>query len=125
MSSPRRSSSAGRRWLTALYIGRWLDAGAHYHMALAGSPADNPDQRIADDIFGFIYGGGAGLYGYSVIALQTVTALVSYSIVLWDCSANFTVPGTSSLRAGLPVLRRRCSTPASARRSRIGSGGPW
>ena len=86
-----------RRWLTALYIGRWLDAGAHYHMALVGSPADNPDQRIADDIFGFIYGGGAGtgLYGYSVIALQTVTALVSYSIVLWGLSANFTVPGTS------------------------------
>jgi putative ATP-binding cassette transporter len=84
-----------RRWLTALYIGRWLDAGAHYHMALTGSPADNPDQRIADDIFGFIYGGGAGLYGYSVIALQTVTALVSYSIVLWGLSANFTVPGTS------------------------------
>jgi putative ATP-binding cassette transporter len=86
-----------RRWLTALYIGRWLDAGAHYHMALAGSPADNPDQRIADDIFGFIYGGGAGtgLYGYSVIALQTVTSLVSFSIVLWGLSANFTVPGTS------------------------------
>jgi putative ATP-binding cassette transporter len=86
-----------RRWLTALYIGRWLHAGAHYQMALTGSPADNPDQRIADDIFGFIYGGGAGtgLYGYSVIALQTVTALVSFSIVLWGLSANFTVPGTS------------------------------
>jgi vitamin B12/bleomycin/antimicrobial peptide transport system ATP-binding/permease protein len=86
-----------RRWLSALYIGRWLDAGVHYRMALAGSSVDNPDQRIADDIYGFIYGGGAGtgLYGYSVIALQTVTSLVSFSIVLWGLSANFTVPGTS------------------------------
>ena len=46
-----------RRWLSALYIGRWLDAGVHYRMALAGSSVDNPDQRIADDIYGFIYGG--------------------------------------------------------------------
>src|SRR5271155_4170514 len=27
-----------RRWLSALYIGRWLDAGVHYRMALVGSP---------------------------------------------------------------------------------------
>ena len=102
-----------RRWLSALYIGRWLDAGVHYRMALVGSPVDNPDQRIADDIYGFIYGGGAGtgLYGYSVIALQTVTALVSFSIVLWGLSANFTVPGTS-FYVPASCSGRRCSTPA-------------
>ena len=48
-----------RRWLSAHYIGRWLGEGAHYPMALAGAPADNPDQRISEDVFGFIYGGGA------------------------------------------------------------------
>ncbi|HZC97937.1 MAG TPA: SbmA/BacA-like family transporter, partial [Bradyrhizobium sp.] len=53
--------------------------------------------KRADDVYGFVYGGGSGtgLYGYSVIALQTVTSLVSFSIVLWGLSANFTVPGTS------------------------------
>jgi putative ATP-binding cassette transporter len=86
-----------RRWLSARYIGRWLGGGAHYRMALAGAPADNPDQRIADDIYGFIYGGGSGtgIYGYSVIVLQTLTSLVSYAIVLWGLSANFALPGTN------------------------------
>lgn len=94
-----------RRWLTARYIGRWLGGGAHYPMALAGSPADNPDQRISEDIYSFIYGGltnaGAGLYGYSVTVLQTLTSLVSYAIVLWALSANFSLPGTSLVVPGL------------------------
>ncbi|HEY1941626.1 MAG TPA: ABC transporter ATP-binding protein/permease [Roseiarcus sp.] len=92
-----------RRWLTARYIGRWLGGGAHYPMALAGSPADNPDQRISEDIYGFIYGGGAGtgLYGYSVTVLQTLTSLVSYAIVLWALSASFTFPGTALVVPGL------------------------
>jgi vitamin B12/bleomycin/antimicrobial peptide transport system ATP-binding/permease protein len=92
-----------RRWLSALYIGRWLGGGAHYPMALAGSPADNPDQRISEDIYGFIYGQGAGtgLYGYSVTLLQTLTSLVSYAIVLWILSASFTVPGTHFVVPGL------------------------
>jgi len=92
-----------RRWLTARYIGRWLGGGAHYPMALAGSPADNPDQRISEDIYGFIYGGGAGtgLYGYSVTVLQTLTSLVSYAIVLWALSASFTLPGTNVIVPGL------------------------
>jgi putative ATP-binding cassette transporter len=92
-----------RRWLSARYIGRWLGGGAHYPMALAGTPADNPDQRISEDIYGFIYGGGAGtgLYGYSVTVLQTLTSLVSYAIVLWGLSANFTFPGTNLVVPGL------------------------
>jgi len=92
-----------RRWLSARYIGRWLGGGAHYPMALAGTPADNPDQRISEDIYGFIYGSGAGtgLYGYSVTVLQTLTSLVSYAIVLWGLSQNFTVPGTNVVVPGL------------------------
>ncbi|MBV8662576.1 MAG: ABC transporter ATP-binding protein/permease [Hyphomicrobiales bacterium] len=92
-----------RRWLTGRYIGRWLGGGAHYPMALAGSPADNPDQRISEDIYGYIYGGGAGtgLYGYSVTVLQTLTSLVSYAIVLWDLSSTFTLPGVSLVIPGL------------------------
>ena len=39
-----------RNWLTQRYIGRWLGQGTHYRMRLKGDQADNPDQRIADDI---------------------------------------------------------------------------
>jgi putative ATP-binding cassette transporter len=91
-----------RRWLSGHYIGRWLGGGAHYNMALAGSPTDNPDQRISEDIYGFIYGSGSGtgIYGYSVTILSTLTSLVSFAIVLWGLSANFTLPGTSLLIPG-------------------------
>ncbi|MGO4869336.1 MAG: ABC transporter ATP-binding protein/permease [Roseiarcus sp.] len=92
-----------RRWLTAHYIGRWLGGGAHYPMALAGTPADNPDQRISEDIYGFIYGGGAGtgIFGYSITVLSTLTSLVSFAIVLWTLSAGFPLPGTNVIVPGL------------------------
>ena len=43
-----------RNWLTQRYLGRWLGQGTHYRMRLKGDQADNPDQRIADDIRQFI-----------------------------------------------------------------------
>src|SRR5262249_32257014 len=46
-----------RRWLTGNYVGRWLDSHTHYRMSLAGGGADNPDQRISEDINRFIDGG--------------------------------------------------------------------
>jgi putative ATP-binding cassette transporter len=92
-----------RRWLSAYYIGRWLGGGAHYPMALAGTPADNPDQRISEDIYGFIYGGGsgAGIFGYSITLLSTLTSLVSFALVLWTLSAGFPLPGLNVIVPGL------------------------
>ncbi len=92
-----------RRWLSANYIGRWLGGGAHYQMALAGTPADNPDQRISEDIYGFIYGGGsgAGIFGYSITLLSTLTSLVSFALVLWTLSADFPLPGFNVVVPGL------------------------
>jgi len=92
-----------RRWLSAYYIGRWLGGGAHYPMALAGTPADNPDQRISEDVYGFIYGGGsgAGIFGYSITLLSTLTTLVSFAIVLWTLSVDFPLPGFNLIVPGL------------------------
>ena len=92
-----------RRWLTAHYTGRWMSHGTHYKMLLAGSPTDNPDQRISEDIYAFIDGRGAGtgIYGYSITALQNLTSLVSYSIVLWSLSTGFTLPGLAIVVPGI------------------------
>ena len=87
-----------RRYLTDSYTARWLGGHAHYKMALVGSDADNPDQRIAEDVNRFIDGGtsGYGIYSYSILLIATVTSLVSFSIVLWGLSANFTLPARRS-----------------------------
>ncbi|PWB81666.1 MAG: ABC transporter [Methylocystaceae bacterium] len=85
-----------RRWLTEHYVSRWLGRHTHYHMTLAGNQTDNPDQRIAEDVNRFIDGGtdGYGIYSYSILLISTLSSLVSFSIVLWDLSGNFALPGT-------------------------------
>jgi putative ATP-binding cassette transporter len=87
-----------RRWLTNHYIGRWLAGNTHYRMGLLNADADNPDQRIAEDVARFIDGGsvGRGIYSYSILLISMLSTLVSFSIVLWGLSANFTIPGTET-----------------------------
>jgi len=92
-----------RRWLTQYYVSRWLGGHRHYRMMLAGGIADNPDQRIAEDVNRFIDGGneGYGIYSYSILLISTLSSLVSFAIVLWDLSGNYPIPGTDVRIPGL------------------------
>jgi vitamin B12/bleomycin/antimicrobial peptide transport system ATP-binding/permease protein len=86
-----------RRWLTDFYVSHWLDDSNHYRMTLFGGETDNPDQRISEDIYRFIDApteGQTGLYGYSIQLISTLSSLVSFAIVLWALSANFSLPGS-------------------------------
>jgi putative ATP-binding cassette transporter len=87
-----------RRWMTERYFGVWLDEGSLYRAALVGQAADNPDQRIAEDVRNFLN----STYAYSISVLSTVSTLVSFSIILWTIPADFTVPGTEIIVPGLP-----------------------
>ncbi len=87
-----------RRWMTASYTSRWLANSMHYRMALAGTSTDNPDQRISQDVGGFINGSGTGtnsgsvgFYNYTISAISTATNLVSFSIILWTISRSMNV----------------------------------
>ena len=59
-------------------------------MTLANIGADNPDQRIAVDIDRFIDSDLQLLHPPA----GDVSSLVSFSIILWTISADFTIPGT-------------------------------
>jgi len=87
-----------RRWMTERYYGLWLDQGNMYRVALVGQAADNPDQRIAEDVRNFIN----STYAYSINLLSTLSSLVSFSIILWTIPADFTIPGTEISVPGLP-----------------------
>jgi putative ATP-binding cassette transporter len=87
-----------RKWLTQRYADNWLGRGGLYRMALIGDGADNPDQRIADDVRGYI----DNTYAYSIQLLSTISNLVSFSIILWTIPAEFAIPGTSIIVPGLP-----------------------
>ena len=43
-----------RRWMTSKYLGEWLHGANHYRMQLQGDAADNPDQRMTDDVKLFV-----------------------------------------------------------------------
>ena len=76
-------------------------------MSLSGGVTDNPDQRISEDVARFIDGGaesgtfGYGVYNYSILLISTLSSLVSFAILLWGLSANFTIPGTSFAIPGM------------------------
>jgi putative ATP-binding cassette transporter len=78
-----------RRFLTTRYVGGWLDGATHYRMQLGGDAADNPDQRIAEDIKQFIDGGsnGVGILPIGLGLLNAVVTLGSFVVILWGLSA--------------------------------------
>jgi vitamin B12/bleomycin/antimicrobial peptide transport system ATP-binding/permease protein len=87
-----------RRWMTSTYLGEWLHNANHYRMQLQGDAADNPDQRITDDVKLFVERTleiGVGL-------LSSVVTLASFVVILWGLSAaaplhifgrEFAIPG--------------------------------
>jgi putative ATP-binding cassette transporter len=79
-----------RRWLTQTYLEKWLDGPNHYRMQLLGDAADNPDQRIAEDVRGFIDAGasGAGILPIGLSLLNATVTLASFAIILWNLSAT-------------------------------------
>jgi putative ATP-binding cassette transporter len=87
-----------RRWMTRHYLDHWLAGANHYRMQLLGDAADNPDQRIAEDINMFI----DRTLTISVGLLSAIVTLVSFVVILWTLSAaaplhlfgaSFTIPG--------------------------------
>ena len=71
-----------RRWMTQTYLRQWLNTANHYRMQLVGDAADNPDQRIADDLQMFVQNTlsiGLGL-------LNSCVTLGSFVVILWSLS---------------------------------------
>ncbi len=87
-----------RRWMTKQYLDNWLTAANHYRMQLLGDAADNPDQRIAEDIHMFV----EKTLTLTVGLLSAVVTLFSFVLILWTLSAGaplylfgstFSIPG--------------------------------
>jgi putative ATP-binding cassette transporter len=43
-----------RQWMTTRFLGEWLHDANYYRMELQGDAADNPDQRLSDDVKQFV-----------------------------------------------------------------------
>jgi len=80
-----------RRWLTDGYLRGWLTDAAYYRMQLVGGEADNPDQRIAEDVPQFI----ASTLNLAIGGMSAVVTLISFVAILWGLSGTLSIPGSS------------------------------
>jgi putative ATP-binding cassette transporter len=87
-----------RRWMTSLYLGQWLHDANHYRMQLQGDAADNPDQRVSDDVKLFV----DQTLNITVGLLSAIVTLASFVVILWGLSESaplqifghqFAIPG--------------------------------
>ncbi len=77
-----------RRWMTDVYLKRWLAERTYYRMQLTGSHADNPDQRIAEDFKMFVDETLSLALGF----LNAVVTLGSFIGILWVLSGPLAIP---------------------------------
>ncbi|MBX9799422.1 MAG: ABC transporter ATP-binding protein/permease [Burkholderiaceae bacterium] len=86
-----------RMWLTRQYMDRWLQHQAYYRIEQTGT-ADNPDQRIAEDLNLLT----SATLSLSLGLLSSVVTLISFIGILWSVSGpisfmlasqEITIPG--------------------------------
>jgi len=86
-----------RTWLTRQYLGDWLARQSYYRIEQTHG-ADNPDQRIAEDLSLLT----SGALSLSLGLLSSVVTLVSFAGILWGLSgplsfafagSDWTIPG--------------------------------
>jgi putative ATP-binding cassette transporter len=71
-----------RQWMTERLLAAWLRDALPYRMQVSGGHADNPDQRIAEDIRLFV----SGTLSLGVGLLGAVVTLASFAVILWHLS---------------------------------------
>ena len=77
-----------RKWLTDRYVRDWLGGHAYYRLQLGEHRADNPDQRIADDLLLFV----DSTLTLSLGLLSSVVTLGSFAAILWRLSGTLDLP---------------------------------
>ena len=77
-----------RRWLTQEYLQSWLHKRSYYQMQLLGNSADNPDQRISEDVRLFV---NLALR-LSLGLLKATVTLCSFILILWNLSGSLSIP---------------------------------
>ena len=90
--SPRITSAAGS---AAARIIRWRSPARPPTTPTSASAKTSTASSMAAT------GSGAGIFGYSITLLSTLTTLVSFAIVLWSLSAGFPLPGFNVIVPGL------------------------
>lgn len=74
-----------RTWMTEKYNNEWLSNNAFYRLPTLYGNAENPDQRIQEDINKFT----GGVMSLATDAVGSVLSLATFSTLLWKMSGDF------------------------------------
>lgn len=98
-----------RQWMTQQYIGRWVDGDnkTYYKMQSDGAAADNPDQRISEDIRQFT---GSTL-GLGLGFMRSSLSLPSFTVILWDIAGPAFVAGAAAYAVVSTYLAHKVGKP--------------
>ena len=75
-----------RTWMTNNYLSAWMGNQTYYRLQDA---ADNPDQRISEDIGQFVNLSLGLIIGF----LKQLTTLAAFGVVLWELSGSIEIAG--------------------------------
>ncbi|MGS0742626.1 ABC transporter ATP-binding protein/permease [Glaciimonas sp. GG7] len=78
-----------RVWLTNNLVERWLANQAYHRTQFVAQKIDNPDQRIQQDVEGFV----SSSLALSMGVLDSVVSLFTFSIILWGLSGTLAIFG--------------------------------
>lgn len=84
-----------REWLNERLLSRWLEQQAYYRSASLSHLADNPDQRIQQDITNF----AETSMTLAVGLINAVVSTIAFTLILWSLSGPMTVLGHEIPRA--------------------------
>lgn len=84
-----------RAWLTQLLIERWLEKQSYYRSQFVAENADNPDQRIQQDVDSFV----SSSLTLSMGLLDAVVSLFAFTLILWNLSGALALMGIEIPRA--------------------------
>ena len=76
-----------RQWLTDHLMARWLEQQAYHRSQFVVPRADNPDQRLQQDINSLV----TSSLSLSMGLLNSVVSLFAFTIILWSLSGTLTV----------------------------------
>lgn len=78
-----------REWMTRDLCSRWLSPDSrHYRIQLGQQEPDNPDQRIAEDVFVLVDTSLDLLLSF----LRSVLTIGSFVVILWTLSGEISIP---------------------------------
>ncbi|MCL6262971.1 ABC transporter ATP-binding protein/permease [Craterilacuibacter sp. RT1T] len=89
-----------RQWLNERLLAGWLDKQAYFRSQYLATPADNPDQRLQQDVTSF----AAMSLSLSMGVIDALVSTIEFTIILWGLSGVLNLFGTEIPRGMVFVV---------------------